>query len=163
MKKLLPLIAIVLLHLGACKKSTDSSTTPTTTGDNSWVLAGVSYKTLISIRTLTSGGTVNTLFNFYDVVPSATAKINSVTLSFVTAPTASGTYQLVGVGQAKTATQCEIAVGTAVPSAYGYIGASTDITVTVTGGKVKIVVPEITLKGTTGQADAKFSGSLQEL
>lgn len=152
-------MALAFALCSACKKDDSAKAT----GDNSWTLAGVTYKTTIGYKTTTSGGSVTALYNFFDATPSATVKVNSLSLSFVEAPTASGTYQLVGVGQAKTAKQFEIAAGTVAPLAYAYIGSSVDIAVTVTGGKVKVVIPEISMKCTTTNPDVKLTASVQEM
>lgn len=159
MKKLMPIITVtLLLFMGACKK--DSKTE--TSGDNSWTLGGVAYKTAITYKTTTSGGTATILYNFWDATPSATVKVNALALSFVEAPAASGTYQLVATGSAKTSKQFELSAGTVAPLYYAYIGPSVDVTITVTGGKIK-VIPEVSLKCTTTQPDAKLSGTVQEM
>jgi hypothetical protein len=161
MKKLLPLVAIALiLFTGACKKK-DSEVTPG--GGGSWTLAGVSYKIAITNRSPTSGSNPTILLNFWDAVPTADLKVNSVAFSFKETPTTSGTYQLVGgVGGTLTAKQFEIAAGTHTLY-YAYLGTAVDVTVTVTNGKIKIVLPEITLKSTSSQPDAKLTGTFQEL
>ncbi len=154
--------AVILLATGACKKS---DTTANTSGKSTWTLGGTSYTTVFSYRNVTGGGSSNTLLSFYDSIPSGSnPNVNSVNFTFNTAPTASGTYQLSGtVGGTLTATQCELSAGGAGKS-YAYIGTPVNITVTVTGGKITIVVPEITLKSTvSGTADAKLSASVTEI
>jgi hypothetical protein len=160
MKKLLTLVAVALLFLGACKKDKTEEVAASST----WTLGGTTYKSLITYKTTTSGGTPMTLINFYDATPSATVKVNALAMSFVESPSASATYQLVGVGQAKTAKQFEISAGTSAGLAYAYIGpAAVDVTITVTGGKVKVTIPEIAMKGTTATPDVKLTATVQEM
>lgn len=152
--------AALLLFTVGCKKS---ETTTTTSGNSSWTLAGITYKAAITNRTPTSGSNPTFLFNFWDAAPTADLKVNSLALSFKEVPTTSGTYQLVGgVGGTLTAKQFELAAGTHTLY-YAYLGATMDVAVTVTGGKVKVVIPEITLKCTTAQPDAKLTATVQEL
>lgn len=153
-------MAVAFALCSACKKDK----TETASGDNSWTLAGTTYKTSLSYKTTASGSGANILYNFYDATPSSTVKVNAMTASFIETPSASGAYQLVGVGQAKTAKQFELSAGTTAPLYYAYIGtAAVDVQVTVTGGKVKIVIPEVTLKCTTSSPDAKFTATVQEM
>jgi hypothetical protein len=159
MKKLLILMFAAVAISGACKKE-DS---PKTTADSSWTLNGTTYKAMVSNKGATSGGTVTTLINFWDAVPTTSLKVNSLALSFFESPTTSGTYQLVGVGAAKTAKQFELSAGTTAPLYYAYIGSAVDVTVTVTAGKVKVVIPEVTLKCTTSNPDVKLTASVQEM
>ncbi|QKJ32777.1 hypothetical protein HQ865_24470 [Mucilaginibacter mali] len=159
MKKLITLMALAVAFCSACKKDKSE----TASGDNSWTLAGTTYKTAITYKTTTSGGTATILYNFWDATPSATVKVNSLALSFVEAPSASGTYQLVATGQAKTARQFEISAGTTAPLYYAYIGTSVDVQVTVSSGKIKVTLPEVSLKCTTSSPDAKLTGTVQEM
>ena len=142
-----------------CKKDDKTEVS----GESSWTLAGTTYKTAITYKTVTSGATPVTLVNFWDAQPTATIKVNAVALSFINPPTTTGTYQLVGAGTATTSKQFELGAATVASSAYAYIGSPLDITVTVTGGKIKVVIPEITLKCTTGSPDAKFTGTFTEM
>jgi hypothetical protein len=161
MKKLLSIAAAAFLLFSACKKS-DSAITPST-ASGSWTLAGTTYKVAITNRSPTSGSNPTILFNFWDAAPTSDLKVNSVGLSFKEAPTTSGTYQLVGgVGGTLTAKQFQLAAGTHTLY-YAYLGATVDVTVTVANGKVNVVLPELTLKCTTSQPDAKLTGTLQEL
>lgn len=158
MKKTLTLLfAAAMLIAAGCKKS--DSNTPS--GNNSWTLAGVTYKTAITNKSTTSIG--NTLIYFWDAQPTTDLKVNSIALSFKTAPTTSGTYKLVGgAGGTLTGNQFELSAGTHT-SAYAYIGAAMDVNITVTNGKARIEIPEITLKSTSSSPDAKLSASVQEL
>ncbi|MCO5948823.1 hypothetical protein [Mucilaginibacter flavidus] len=162
MKKAFTLmVAVLVLFTIACKK--DSTTKKAASGENSWILDGVTYKTGITSRANTSGGDKTTLINFWTAVPTSDFRVNGVSVSFATVPTASGTLKLKGgVGGTLTANQFELAAST-LTKTYAYLGADVDITVTVTGGKVKVVIPEITLKCTTSDPDVKLSGTVQEL
>ncbi|MEO6631099.1 MAG: hypothetical protein ABIN13_05230, partial [Mucilaginibacter sp.] len=141
----------------------DSTTKKTAGGENSWTLDGVTYKTAISNKGLTSGGDVTFLVNFWAAAPNADLRVNGVAVSFKEAPTASGTFQLKGgVGGTLAANQFELAAAT-LTNTYAYLGPNIDISVTITGGKIKIVIPEIMLKNAAGGADVKLSGTVQEL
>nr|WP_294944941.1 hypothetical protein [uncultured Mucilaginibacter sp.] len=157
MKKLLTLMAAALVILiAACKK--DSTETP---GDNSFTLGSATYKIGWTNNGLTSGG--NTLIIFSDKQPmGADPVLNTVNISFKTAPTASGTYQLVGVGAATTSKQFELSVGH-LTDAYAYIGTSVDVQITVSGGKTTVTIPSVTLKSTSGKPDETFTANVHEL
>ncbi len=149
----------VIIFTMGCKKN-EAEATPQ--GNGSWTLAGVTYKANVTYKATTSQGDI--LLNFWEATPSATVKVNSLALSFKENPTTSGTYQLVGYGTTLTSKQFTLAAGSSAGAAYAYIGANAvDITLTITNGKVKVVIPEITLKGASGQADAKLTASVQEM
>ncbi len=160
MKKLLSIAAAAILLFSACKKSDTAA--PSTNAESTWTLAGVTYKGTISYKATTSGGDI--LANFWDGTPSATVKVNSLALSFKQDPTTSGTYQLVGIGTTPAGKQFQLSAGTAAGAAYAYIGPATvDVTVTVTNGKIKAVIPEVNMKSTTTAPDAKLSATVQEM
>lgn len=159
MKKLLSIAAAAILLFSACKKG---ETNAPVSNESTWTLAGVNYKATITYKGATSGGDI--LANFWDGTPSATVKVNSVALSFKQDPTTSGTYQLVGIGTTPVGKQFQLSTGTKEGAVYAYIGATpVDVTVTVTNGKIKAVIPEVTLKSTTSAPDAKFTATLQEM
>jgi hypothetical protein len=162
MKKTLTLAAaVIMLFMSACKK--DGSNKKSISGDNGWTLDGVSYKTGLTYKTTTSGGEPTTLINFWEAAPNADHRVNGVAVSFKQSPTASGTFHLKGgVGGTLAADEFELAAST-LTKTDAYLGTTVDITVTVTGGKLKIVIPEISLKSTTGDPDVKLSGTVQEM
>jgi hypothetical protein len=159
MKKLLSMAAAAILLFSACKK--DETNAPVS-NESTWTLAGVNYKATITYKAPTSQNDI--LLNFWDGTPSATVKVNSVALSFKQDPTTSGTYQLIGYGTTPVGKQFTMAAGTKEGAAYAYIGANpVDVTVTVVNGKIKAIIPEVTLKGASGNPDAKFTATLQEM
>jgi hypothetical protein len=160
MKKLLIIAAAALLiFTGACKK--DKTEEPAK-GKNTWALNGTEHTVAYTNKSETSGSTPTTLLIFADA-PFNAAAVNTLNFSFIVPPAASGTYQLVGVGAAKTDKQFELFAGSAA-GAYAYIGTSVDIEVTVNSGKVTVTIPEIALKSTkSGEADAKLTASVYEL
>ena len=159
MKKAFILLITIALFSAGCKKSDVSASV-----DSSWTLGTTSYKSAASLRVITSGGTPNTLINFYDVAPngSNTASINSAVFTFLNPPTTSGSYELVGIGTALNANNFQLAAG-GPAGVYAYIGTGVKATVTITNGKAKIVVPEVMLKSTSSQPDIKFTASVQEV
>jgi len=159
MKKLLLLVITIALFTTGCKKNDVTASV-----DSSWTLGSTTYKSAASLRVTTSASTPNTLINFYDVAPngSNTASLNSATFTFLTPPTASGSYELVGIGTALNANNFQLAAG-GPAGVYAYIGTGVKVQVTVTGGKVKIVVPEVMMKSTSSLPDAKFTASVQEM
>ncbi len=160
MKKLFILMLVAFtIATSSCKKDdADSSAS-----SGSWKLGTTEYKVAYSLRTNTSGRNPTVLFMFADATPTKdVSKLNTFNLDFQTPPTASGTFQLVGtVGDALTATQCELSVGNA-GAAYAYIGSTVNIDVKVSNGKVTFTVPEITVKNLSGGADAKVTAKVTE-
>lgn len=46
---------------------------------------------------------------------------------------------------------------------YAYNSVGVKVRVTVTGGKLKIVVPDVSMMSTTGQPSVKLTASVQEM
>ncbi len=150
------LIASLLFSVIACEKKNDAP------DFGSWKLGTTTYKVAFSTKSALSTG--GTLFIFADAAitgPGSTA--NMLSVSFPTAPTTSGTYQLVNAGTSTGSNQMELSSGSMSGGAYGYIGSPINVTVNVAGGKISVTVPEITLKSTTGLPDISFSGSVKEM
>ena len=158
MKKILALASVALFLLtSSCKKDDGADTQVSASG--SWTLNGVTHKAAYTTKSTTSDG--NTLFMAFDKLPNDPA-VNSFNLSFKTAPTAGGTYQLVAFGSATASNQVEVFAGSSA-GVYAYRGAAINVTVTLSGGKYKVVIPEITVMGTAGTPDVKLSGTFQEM
>ncbi|RWY52290.1 hypothetical protein [Mucilaginibacter gilvus] len=162
MKKLFFLMSTTVIILTAsCSKS---SSDPTPTGDNTWTLGGTKHTVTFTNKGLTSGGTPSTLIIFADKIPvGADPAVNTLNLSFKTSPTASGKYTLIGLGSTPTDKQFQLSAG-GNGKAYGYIGVDTDVDITITGGKVKVTIPEVLLKSTTsGNPDQKITATIFEI
>lgn len=156
-KKIASFLAMwMVLLIASCQKDT----TTVTVDAGSWTLGANTYKVAYAVKTQTSNG--QTMFIFSDVVlTGANPQANTVALTFATAPTASGTYQLVSAAGNTTGNQVQMSAGSQ-SSAYAYIGSPVNVDVTVSGGKVKLVIPQLSLIGTGGQASANFKATLQE-
>jgi ribosomal protein L21E len=68
----------------------------------------------------------------------------------------------VAFGSATASNQVEVFAGSSA-GVYAYRGAAINVTVTLSGGKYKVVIPEITVMGTAGTPDVKLSGTFQEM
>ncbi len=164
MKRIFTIIAAVtVLFLGACKKS-ETVTPDNSSSGNSYTVNGTTYKVVYSTVT-NVGGKYSIVFA--DRTP-VSGEFNFVTVKFKAAPT-TGTYTVVtmaGDPPIANANECQIGASNNTTTGYGYIGAGTapvTVQVTVTGGKTKIVIPEITVQQTPSNANVKLSGSVQEI
>jgi len=162
MKRILTMtcIALTLFAVG-CKKDKKESSSDY----GSWTLAGKTYKVAYSAKTTTSGGTPTTLYIFSDaVLTGSNPTANTFNLSFKTPPTSSGSYELVSVATSNlTDKQFQLSAGGSATGTYAYIGSTIGIHVTVNNGKIEIAIPEITMKSTSSQPDAKFSATVKEM
>ncbi len=156
MKKITSIVMMVMVLLVAsCQKES------TTAEVGTWTLGANTYKVAYSFKSQTSNG--QTLFVFSDVViTGANTPANTVALTFATAPTASGTYQIVSSASGTvTGSQVQISAGNQ-SSAYAYIGSTVSVNVTVSGGKVKMVIPQLSMFGAGGQGNANLTATLTE-
>ena len=156
MKKITSILTIAMVVLFAsCQKET------ATVEAGSWTIGSTTYKVAYSFKTQTSNG--KTMFVFSDVViTGANPQANTVALTFATDPTTSGAYQLVSSASGNTTgNQVQISAGNQA-SAYAYIGSPVNVDVTISGGKVKLVIPQLSMTGASGQANANFTATLQE-
>lgn len=161
------LIAAIAASLAACSKSDDSATPGSTIPADGWKLGATGYKQSLTVRQ-DNQGLVNAL--------DGTAKpINTFGVCFKTYPTASGSYKIVGLvpDSVAWAPNSRLAAGevvliatTAQASGSNKTYYTTGVegksaTVTVTGGKIKIEVPEIAV--TSGASDTlKLTGTIAE-
>jgi hypothetical protein len=158
MKKAFILVITLAFFAAGCKKSNVSASTEST-----WTLGSTSYKAVMSNKGPTSGGTSNTLLSFWDGVPvGASPTVNSINFTFLTPPTTSGSYELVGMGTALNANNFQMFAG-GPAGVYAYNSVGVKVEVTVTGGKLKIIVPEVSMMSTTGQPAVKLTASVQEI
>jgi hypothetical protein len=168
MKKVLTMMAAALVLLtSACKKedSAKEETTTSGTGTNTYTLGGTTYTVVYSGVTQTNG---KYNYIFADRTPAA-GMFNFLSVSFKTAPT-SGTYQLISLADnapISAANQCQIGASNNTTLGYGYIGTgAVNIDVVVTGGKIKITIPEISVieSATSGStATVKLSGTVKDI
>jgi hypothetical protein len=153
------LLAFVLLI--SCKKDSDD-TTATTSG---WKLGTTSYTTAFATRINTGSGTTPGIaLTAMDAIPTSsnTSSLNTFVAYFSTAPTANGTYRVVAYPGTLSATQVGIVAG-GPNGTYASTGAGTvDATITVSGGKITIVVPPVTVKKTTSAEELTASGTIKE-
>lgn len=174
MKKVL-LFMLTLAALASCKKSTTTSpstTTPTTTTPtiptDGWTLNGTKYKQAYCLR--------QTSVVALNAVDATTGTINSFAAFFKSYPTADGTYHIVKFVADSTTTVPGSKIGAndviiiaSVPKttgsgdksywSMGYDGK--DAKVTVSGGKIKVEVPEVAVTG--GNNDTlKVTGTMIE-
>lgn len=133
-KVLLSLSVLAMLGSVSCKKDDKKKT-------NSWTLAGTGYSVI-------SANSSNGAFGVVD--PSGTA----CTFDFegVTNPPTAGSYKVVS-GPSIGSGQVMIS---AIKGGVGYVSLNTNTqlaTVTVSGGKITVSVPEIILKNVSGGTD----------
>jgi hypothetical protein len=156
MKKAFILVITLAIFAAGCKKKDAEPSV-----ESSWTLGTTTYKAALSNKGATSGG--NTLLSFWDAVPvGASPTVNSINFTFLTPPTTSGSYELVGMGTALNANNFQMSAG-GPAGVYAYNSVGVKVQVTVTGGKVKIVVPEVSMMSTTGQPAVKLTASVQEM
>jgi hypothetical protein len=167
MKKiLLPILALVCILAVGCKKS--STTNTPTIPSNGWKLGATSYTTFFGFRSV--DGTDGSMFlSVLDRSPVDPA-VNSALVAFKQVPTA-GTYKVVawtGVSSTLGATECAVSAGYDQSSGSTHIYNSTGVgtvyvTVTLTGGKFTMVVPEIPVANQATPSDVStLTGTLIE-
>lgn len=175
MKKSLQLSLIAVALFAACKKSdpTTPSTTPTTTTttipSDGWMLNGTKYKQAYCLRQ----ASVVAL----NAVDATTGTVNSFAAFFKSYPTADGKYRIVKYTPDSTSIvpgnkigANDIIIMGSVPKTGGGSGDKSywtmgfegkDATVTVSGGKIKVEVPEVAV--TSGNNDTlKITGTMIE-
>lgn len=67
-----------------------------------------------------------------------------------------------GMGMALNANNFQMSAG-GPAGVYAYNSVGVKVRVTVTGGKLKIVVPDVSMMSTTGQPSVKLTASVQEM
>ncbi len=161
MKHILLSIAVLSLLAASCKKSSSTSTTPSSSvPSNGWKLGTVSYSTVLSAR---SGGN---LLSAFDAVPSGSnPSVNTFIVYFSALPTTGGTFHIVHYPAASLASN-EIGVAAAIyATSADYLSTGSDgidATVTITAGKIKVVVPTVWVKKTSGTDSLQLTGTLIE-
>jgi len=158
MKKLTVLLsATTLLFSASCTKKS------TTAAANGWTLGGKTYTTKYSA----SSASAKQLFAM-DATPSGSSPTaNSCIISFSALPTAGGTFKVVGFGVTSTIGANELAVNASTYSPVSsYVSSGYDnvsATVTVTGGKIKVVLPSIWMRASGSTTDSvQLTGTIVE-
>jgi|GEM_PF-3842229 len=167
MKKfLLPILALVCILSVSCKKSSTPNTPAIPA--NGWTLGATTYTTFFGFRNV--DGSDGTMFlSVVDRNPVDPA-VNSALVAFKAVP-AAGTYKVVAwTGSSSTlgATECAVSAGYDHTSGsthiYNSTGAGTVyVTVSLTGGKFTMVVPEIPVANQANASDVStLKGTLIE-
>jgi predicted SnoaL-like aldol condensation-catalyzing enzyme len=175
MKKLflLPVLALLLTVLSCNKKAnpTPSATPPTTTTStipaDGWMLGTTKYKQALTVRQESqfvvnaldgTTGAVNTFAAFFKTYPTASGKYKVVTYT----PTSDKPYAFQWINEG------EVVIVATVPGTTGgnnkthySLSESLEATITVTGGKIKVEVPEITVRDANNNQQ-KLTGTILE-
>ncbi|MCW3121476.1 MAG: hypothetical protein JWQ38_968 [Flavipsychrobacter sp.] len=165
--------------LVSCKKSTTTTTTPTTTTPttttttttaiptNGWKMGATSYTSVYVSRSGPTGSSSGAAVGLtaLDAAPTAST-INKCTIYLPSYPTAGGTFRVVKVGSVVTLGATEVGVTAQLASSSAYYASTgldgIDVTVTVTGGKIKVVVPDVWVKNIAGSDSMKLTGTILE-
>jgi len=161
------LITVCIMCLGACKKDANKKKTNSSVPADGWTLGTSQFKEAVGARTVTnSGGHTYTVVVAFDALPSGSdPTTNTFQAVFATAPTANGTYHVVLFPGPTVLAADEIGIVAAGPDAsYTSTGTgSVDAAVTVTGGKIKVVVPAVQVKKTTSSGALNVTGTITEM
>jgi phosphopantothenoylcysteine synthetase/decarboxylase len=158
MKKLLALPALILLlTLVSCNKKDDpspSTTTPGTTTPTSsipadgWTFGTTKHKQVMTVRQESqfvinaldaTSGTINTLAAFFKTYPTTSGKMKIVTYT----PTSDKPYPYQWINDGEVVIVATVPQASGDNKTYYSLAESVEATVTVTGGKVKVEIPEI--------------------
>ena len=105
-KAFILVITLAIFAVGCKKKDAEPSV------ESNRTLGTTSYKAVMSNKGTTSGGTSNTLLSSWDAVPvGASPTVNSINFTFLTSPTTSGSYELVGLGTTLNANNFQMSAG----------------------------------------------------
>lgn len=176
MKKILKTTAIALMSIFMFNCSNDDKNDDTNTGGGAipstgWRIGTTNYTTFFTMK---NAGQPNSIAAF-DAIPGS-ANLNTVAILFNnTTGIAAGTYKVVTKPDQEDLLSNEIMVSmstgyslTTDKYTTDYVTAldkSVNATVTITGGKVKVVVPEIeivSLPISSGSAKSTFAGTIIE-
>jgi hypothetical protein len=169
--KTLLLISIASIGLYSCEKSTDDAGGSSSIPANGWRIGTTNYTTLFSMR---NAGQPNSIGAF-DAIPNAD-NLNTVIVLFNnTTGIAAGTFKVVTKPNQSDllANEIMVAPSTGYNQSTGQynkqyatvIGETVDATVTITGGKAKIVVPQINIISVpinSSSTTSNFAGTIAE-
>jgi hypothetical protein len=165
MKKLFIASFVFSVLLGSCKKKEDATPAPSSSSipSNGWKLGTTTYTSVVVAK---SGPNSITAM---DAMPSGgSPTANTFNVFFSAFPTASGSFSVVQYPSATPLTATQIGVTAAIfASSSTYASTGTDgvsATVTVTGGKIKVELPEVWVKktGASSTDSLKLTGTLLE-
>lgn len=170
--KTLLLIFIVGVGFSSCKKSADdagagSSSVPT----NGWRIGTTNYTTVLAMRNV---GQPNSIGAF-DAVPGGNNLNTAIVLFNNTTGIAAGTFKVVVKPNQSDllANEIMVAASTGYNQSTGQynkqyatvVGETVDATVTITGGKAKVVVPQINIISypiNSSSTTTSFAGTIAE-
>ena len=137
MKKMLLAAAAATVLFASCKKD------KTATSDNTWKIGTTSYSGSVTVSGATITGS-----------SSGTTTASIFEANFAVLPTVSGTYNIVAF--ATDSNEVDITTGTGSLLGGSFYGSTGNdhktATVTVTNGKVKVTIPEISVAPTLGSS-----------
>lgn len=172
MKNKLSIYVCILLSivLTSCSSNDDDNNLGGNVPTDGWRIGSTNYTTFLSMRDIGGPNSIGA----FDKVPGNGTNTVAVIFNNTTGITA-GTYKIVTSGSQNTLLADEITFGTSTNynNATGKyekeyapaLGQNVTATVTVTGGKVKIVIPEInivTLPITANSTTTTFAGTIIE-
>jgi hypothetical protein len=153
----------IFLNIISCKKdSNDNNNTNNNPPSNGWKLGATSYNAVQVVKLNDRSMAA------FDSIPNNgtnPTNANSCLIRFGTAPTANGTYKIIGATASSIGAN-EISVSAKLKNNINsYISTGTDninATITITNGKLKVAFPDVWVKqfGTTDSV--KLSASLTE-
>jgi hypothetical protein len=174
MKKYTTLFAFLLCistTIISCKKETESSSNNTTIPTNGWRIGSTNYTTALAMRNV---GQPNSLGAF-DAIPGGNNLNTAIVLFNNTTGIAAGTFKVVTKPNQSDLLADEIMVSanTGYNQSSGQydkqyvtvVGETVNATVTITSGKVKVVVPQINIVSypiTASSTTSNFAGTIAE-
>lgn len=179
MKKFQKVTSLVMLFLAlstaivSCKKDDAASSNTASIPSNGWRIGTTNYTTVFAMRNV---GQPNSIGAF-DALPTANNLNTTVVLFNNVTGIAAGTFKVVFKANQSDLLADEIIVGASTgynqstgqyAKQYATVpGETVNATVTITGGKAKIVIPQINIKSyfpVTGTPEnTTFAGTIQEL
>ena len=160
------MITACVITLAACKKDASTKKTSSSVPANGWTLGATNYTAAFGARINSNSGTGPVVgVTAFDAIPSGpSSSANTLVATFLTAPTANGTYRVVQYPGTTALTATQVGITAAGPAGtYTSTGAgAVDVTVTVTSGKIKVVVPAVPVKKTTAAEELTATGTITE-
>lgn len=156
MKKLLLICSLFSIVFSSCSKDDDKGSP-----SNGWKLGATTYNAAFVARI------GSTTLSAMDAIPSGgSPSVNTLNVWFNALPTSGGTYRVVSYGGGMSLAANEIGVSAglfATSTTYVSTGSgAVDATVSVSGGKITVSIPEIWVKKTTADDSLKLSGTIVE-
>lgn len=169
--KVTMLLIAIAATLFACKKE-DTSSSSGSIPANGWRIGTTNYTQALALRNVVMPNSIGA----FDAVPTANNLNTAVVLFNNTTGIAAGTFKVVFRANQSDLLADEITVGANVgynqttgqyATQYAVSpGQTVNATVTITGGKAKIVIPQINIvayPATPSSPTTTFAGTIQEL